>query len=403
MGEYIRNSVMVVLLTVVGSMLGGCGSDSTTNTNGNASVFYATSLAFRNNSTVGWGYNGFGQLGDGTTTTHTDPQPRALVGVKGVALGGFHSLAFGTYTTWSSGGNSFGQLGRTLATNVTQDVGFNIVNFSNLSAAKRPRKIIDVAAGGTHNLLVDESGRVWAWGAGGSGQLGNNVYVNSTFPVQVVIDPALTPLTDIKNVAAGGSHSLALSSLGVVFAWGYNGFGQLGFNTITIPSSSYAFPVAFPSGTPLIADIFAAGSYSMAVDSLGYLWGWGYNGRGQIGSNPLTNAAVNVPFKNFSSVKSVATGLAHVVVLRNDRSVWTWGFNGFGQLGDGGKTDRYTPSVVSGLSVLGNVDEVRAFGNQSFARIGTKWYSWGDNSQGQLGYATTGLTFSMLPLPVPGL
>lgn len=422
MGKYIRKSVMVALLAVIGSMVSGCGSDSTTNTNGNASVFYATSLAFRNNSTVGWGYNGFGQLGDGTTTTHTDPRARALIGIKGVAQGGFHSLAFGTYTTWSSGGNSFGQLGRTLATNVTQDVGFNMVNFSNLSAAKRPRKIVTIAAGGMHNLLADdESGRVWAWGAGGDGQLGNGLFANSTAPVLVLstiingngtdflLGTADTPVK--RAVAAGGSHSLALDKDGKVYAWGRNQYGQLGQTTVTAPANpTVVTGLPFSSAVPIglhITQIAAGGSYSLALDSAGNVWAWGINFRGElgvdwVGLSGFTFRAAPALVPNIANITAIAAGLDHVVALKNDGTVWAWGFNGFGQLGDNTRIDRFTPQQVISTALTG-VTEIRAFGNHSFAKAGDgKWYAWGDNSQGQLGYITGSLTYSMLPLPVPG-
>jgi len=393
--------VMWVLLLVVGAVtLGGCGSNggNSSTTPGNTNIFYTSSLGFRNNSTVGWGYNGFGQLGEGTTTSHTDPRATALVGVKGAVLGGYHALAFGTYTAWTAGGNGFGQLGRGLAANVSQDTAFRPVSFASYTTMLNPKPgmIVAVAAGGTHSLLADSTGKVWAWGGGGYGQLGNNAFMNSTAPVTVVMDSALTPLPNIVKLAAGGSHSLALDSTGVVYAWGYNSYGQVGL-PLTFTTREYAFLVA--GLPPTIIEIAAAGSYSLALDSLGYLYAWGYNGRGQIGINPAL-ASVVTPFKSFSGVTKVAAGLAHVAALRADGTVWTWGFNGYGQLGDNSKNDRFKPAPVPGL--VGVVSDVRAFGNQTFAKIGTSWYAWGDNSQGQLGYSTGTTPYAMTPGQVQG-
>ncbi|MBY9081309.1 RCC1 domain-containing protein, partial [Paenibacillus sp. CGMCC 1.18879] len=82
-----------------------------------------------------------------------------------------------------------------------------------------------IAAGSSHSLALKSDGSVWAWGYNGGGQLGDNSTTQRSVPVQV------TGLTEVTAIAGGNNHSLALKSDGSVWAWGYNGGGQLGDGT----------------------------------------------------------------------------------------------------------------------------------------------------------------------------
>ncbi len=85
------------------------------------------------------------------------------------------------------------------------------------------------AAGGDHTLAIGSNGALYAWGLGTDGQLGNGTTTSSSTPVQVSLPPGVVPVA----VAAGDDHSLALGSNGTLYAWGYNGYGQLGNGTKT--------------------------------------------------------------------------------------------------------------------------------------------------------------------------
>src|SRR6266478_2923525 len=121
----------------------------------------------------------------------------------------------GTVSAW--GDNSFGELGN--GTNTTSNTPVQTSGITGVTA---------IAGGGFHSLALKSDGAVWAWGYNGDGELGNGTNTDSNTPVQVLGPGGVGFLTGVTALAVGCRHSLALKSDGTVWAWGYNGFGQLG-------------------------------------------------------------------------------------------------------------------------------------------------------------------------------
>src|SRR5882757_2939733 len=120
--------------------------------------------------------------------------------------------------------NKTGQLGDGTNTG-PEKCGFEQIACStNPVAVSELSGITAVSAGGSHSLALLENGTVMAWGANSAGQLGDGTENDSSVPVAV---------SGVSGVAAGGNHSLALLSGGTVMAWGDNGNGQLGNGTET--------------------------------------------------------------------------------------------------------------------------------------------------------------------------
>jgi alpha-tubulin suppressor-like RCC1 family protein len=186
-----------------------------------AGGFHSLALDDKNNVWV-WGYNRYGQLGDGTKTNRLTPvQVKIkdidgtlvpLSGVAAIAAGGFHSLALDSNSmalVW--GRNNFGQLGDGTKTNRLTPTPVGI------SASA-------LAGGWYHTLAINkDNGGVWSWGRNNNGQLGNGKTKGSLTPVQVDLSA--------KILAAGAGHSLALKDNGEVWTWGKNSSGQLGDGT----------------------------------------------------------------------------------------------------------------------------------------------------------------------------
>ncbi len=192
------------------------------------------SLALCMDGTVAsWGYNFNGQLGNGNTTNSKVPVAVNATGalsnrkVVSVAAGSAHNLALcsdGTLAAW--GYNSYGQLGNG---NTADSYVPVMVDSSGLLS---DRTVTIVAAGQRHCLVLCSDGTVASWGYNSNGQLGNGSATNSTVPVAVNTAGVLAGQTIIA-LSAGYRHSLALCSDGTLAAWGYNVSGQLGTGSMT--------------------------------------------------------------------------------------------------------------------------------------------------------------------------
>jgi len=210
-------------------------------------------------------------------------------------------------------------------------------------------------------------------------------------------------LSGVTAIAAGGNHSLALKDDGTVWAWGYNGQGQLG-SGIGTGEMEYPNPmqVELSAGDPFgsVVDIAAGYNSSFALKNDGTLWAWGHNDDGQLGDGTDTNrrnpvqvmASEGVPFVG---VVAVSSGPHHTLALKSDGTIWAWGSNNNGELGDGGNVQRsaYPVQVKASNGVpLSGVTAIAAGGSDGSAsgfslalkNDGTVW-AWGQNGYGKLG------------------
>ena len=212
-----------------------------------------------------------------------------------------------------------------------------------------------IAAGSAHSLVITSDGKVFAWGSNDYGQLGKGTTTYSTTPVAVNMSGVLLGKT-VTMIAAGSAHSLALTSDGKVFAWGYNFLGQLGDSTTTYRTTPVAVNMSGVLSGKTVSSITAGSSHSLALTSDGMVFGWGYNISGQLGDGTTTQrttpVAVNMNGVLLGKiVVMIGAGERHSLALTSDGKVFAWG-NNEGQLGDGTTTQRTTPVAVNMSGVL---------------------------------------------------
>ena len=221
-----------------------------------------------------------------------------------------------------------------------------------------------IAAGSMHALALIEDGTVRAWGWNSDGQLGHgSLYFSSASPVVVggiapdksfVLGPYWGALKNVRSIAAGSRHSLALLNDGRVVAWGSNNQGQLGDGTDANQRSRPVL-VKGPRGEGVLDDVktVAAGvGHSLAIRNDGRAWAWGSNVHGELGAE-LTDNSSNTPvlvedFRGFDAISAGfdhSLGIADVDDLGFGRVV-SWGSNFFGELGYGGMQEKRAPVVV---------------------------------------------------------
>lgn len=335
-----------------------------------------------------WGNNSNGQLGNGNTTPSKIPaQISSLSGlVTDLVAGNEYTVALkNDGTVWAWGKNSNGQLGNNSATD-----NYNPVQVSGTSGLPW---VIDIAAGSAHTVALDIFGTVWTWGSNSYGQLGNNSTTNSPIPVSL----STYLFVPVIAIAAGYDHTVVLDSSGTVWTWGHNNNGQLGNNTVT----DSLIPVSLNTYLPATVIAIAAGyEDTVAVDSVGTVWTWGYNAYGQLGNNSIVNSPIPVSLSTYlpATVTAVAAGTDHTVALDSSGTVWTWGHNNKSQLGNNSVVDSLIPVSLSTYLPPGTVvTAILAGYEDTFAldSIGTVWM-WGYNFYGQLGNNST----TDSPIPV---
>jgi alpha-tubulin suppressor-like RCC1 family protein len=283
--------------------------------------------------------------------------------VIAVAAGSHHSLALcsdGTVAAWGS--NTYGELGTSAPSPGGPYVPVQVS--TNSGSALYGKTVVGIAAGGMHNLALCSDGTVAAWGYNSFGQLGDNGASGLQSTLPVVVDTSTnSPLNGktVVAIAAGYYHSLALCSDGTVAAWGYNYAGQLGDSTTT--SRSVPVAVNTTSGSALygrtIVAIAAGYIYSLALSTDGILAAWGDNFYGQLGDNTTTARHAPVAVNTVSGVSAlygktpvaIGVGEGHSLALCATGTVAAWGYNNAGQLGDNTTVNRPAPVAVKTTSL----------------------------------------------------
>ena len=233
-----------------------------------------------------------------------------------------------------------------------------------------------------HSFVLLNDGTVFAFGENSYGQLGVGDTYNRTSPVQV-------PISNVKDIVTvsydNGSppypaFTYFLLNDGTVKACGYNAYGQLGIGDTTNQASPVTVPVSN------VKQIVAGGYHVFFLLNDGTVKACGYNAYGQLGIGNTTNqtSVVDVPISN---VKQIACGTHHTVFLLNDGTVKACGYNAYRQLGIGNATNQASPVTVP----VSNVRQVVCGAYNTFFLLsdGTAM-ACGLNDCGQLGVGVPG-------------
>ncbi|CAI9560252.1 unnamed protein product, partial [Staurois parvus] len=206
------------------------------------------------------------------------------------------------------------------------------------------KKITGISYGsGPHVLVCTEDGELYAWGHNGYNQLGNGNTVQGTVPVHIGTE--LIP-KKVVQVACGSHHSLVLSLDGEVYAWGYNNCGQIGTGTTT--NQQIPRKVSAQLQSKAVVAVAAGPTCSMAITDNGQVYGWGYNGTGQLGLGSTGNQLIpcRVVFVQQVCVVQIVCGYSHTMGLTDQGYLYSWGANMNGQLGIGNKSNQLSPVKV---------------------------------------------------------
>lgn len=339
----------------------------------------------------GWGSDENGQLGIGLTRQIRAPieitPAGALAGktIQKTAFGYNHTLFLDSAgVVFAVGDNGSGKLGDGTSTAATAPIASGPSG-----GALEGKTFTAVTAGVHHSLALDSTGKVYSWGLNNYGQLG----IGSTENADPTLVGGLISTKTIVAIAAGGYHSLALDSDGVLYSWGYNNYGSLGVGDNTDRSSPTAVDVSGALSGKTISAIHAGDHHTVVLATDGNAYAWGNNSNGELGDNTTTarNAPVAVYTAGDLSGKTItelSSGMYHTVALDSNGAVYTWGYNGNSEIGDGtGSANQVSPKSINYGAIAGKTITAVAAGwgyslvldDQGVA------YSWGRNEAGQLG------------------
>ncbi len=324
-----------------------------------------------------WGSSGEGQLGNGSFT-NAQPTPTPVTGLSSgvvrLATGAYHTCAVTSAgVVWCWGSDLNGALGDNSTVNEANPVqvgGLLLGEF-----------VVDVKANSQSTCALTNSGSIYCWGDGSSGELGNGTTTDSLLPV-LVDTPSNVPAT-----ALGLGNYFACASTGSsgFFCWGANTSGQFGDgatnnNPAPIPAYSpggawgnfvvlapadgytcginlagalycwgsnssqdinsgsqtqiYTTPQAVPSLSSGVLDVRLGGNFTCALTVAGQVACWGTNAQGQLGNGGLPNDGNPAEVVGLSEdVVSIAGGYEHACAATASGHIWCWGYDGFGEIG----------------------------------------------------------------------
>ena len=369
----------------------------------------------------------------------------ATVGVVQIACGGMHAAALtkdnkiltwgvndqgalGRDTTWDGGLVDMDNAGESSdSEDDDEDSGVNpsestpaVVSDEHFAPGT---KFVQVVASDSATFVLTTDGRVYGWGTFRS----SDGILGFTENIKIRTRPMLLPtLKNIKSLAAGSNHILALDHKGNVVAWGCGQQNQLARRIIERNKLSSLIPqgVGLPRGK--IVKIACGSYHSFAIDKDGRVWGWGLNNFGEIGVEANAgedDAVILKPAKlaNLEDEKIVDVdgGEHHSVACSEKGKLYTWGRVDGYQVGfefdalnrensiydeRGNARILFKPTVhsckssslssrpITYTNTLVTVDDIRSVAagtDNSFALTKDgKVYSWGFSSNYQTGQGT---------------
>ncbi|HKJ00611.1 MAG TPA: RCC1 repeat- and reductase domain-containing protein [bacterium] len=300
---------------------------------GDMAVNWGHTVALKTDGTVwNWGTNTHSELGLVGPTSSSSPVQESSGANDWVAVsaGGYHTMALkANGTIWSWGWNLYGQLGDGTTTTSAVPV----------QEATGATDWVAISCGYRYSAALKSDGSLWLWGLNNVGQLGDGTLTQRNVPTQ---EASLA--TNWVRVSTGAyapnPHTVALKSDGSLWAWGYNALGQLGDGTTTNSS----VPIREATNANDWVDLSGARDQTSALKSDGSAWDWGGNTNGEIGDGTTTNSFAPVEENTFSlNWIAIHGGSGYTMALKADGTLWAWGKNGTGELGDGTTTNRLNP------------------------------------------------------------
>tara|TARA_B100000427_G_scaffold325367_1_gene332098 strand:- start:65 stop:1222 length:1158 start_codon:yes stop_codon:yes gene_type:complete len=331
------------------------------------------------NSFFIWGRNQFGELGQNSPANSNLSSPTQIPGSWSEITSFSGSYSIGGIKTdrtwWAWGKNQYGQLGQN-----QKDVHYS-------SPVQIPGTWSEAEIGATNSYGINTSGELFVMGFDNDGAMGvNTKSVSYSSPTQI-------PGSTWKQVGLNYYGMAATKTDGALWAWGAAGDGQLGQNSRTY----YSSPVQIPGTTWSIVKGTGSSNF-LAIKTDGTLWAWGANGNGALGLNQATGFKASSPTQvgSDSDWSDISAG-GCVGAIKTDGTLWMWGSGGSGRLGQNATQSKSSPVQVPGTTWA----QVKCDSDRTYARKtdGSIW-AMGANEYGTLGQNSPGPSGVSSPIQI---
>ncbi len=325
---------------------------------------YASTCAVTEDGKVWcWGYNNWGQIGNGTTTT--DSYAAYDVGITNavrVELGYTHTCALlddGNMKCWGS--NSRNILGTADAINA------NVTTPSDVTVLGTIGTVKDYSVGYYITCIVNTANELYCWGLNNHGQIGNGSTTDVTAPVLIALD--IDKVINYSRTPDNSSiynKTCAIKTDKTLYCWGHNTGGQIGDGTTTQRNSpTQVLMDSDDDGTSdgFLTDVNDVMGNCATTGANNDLWCWGYNGTYKVGQNDTTDRtkAVKVHGVNGSGFLSNVVDFDMAfrdnsgnMAILEDGSAVAWGQGTYGNLGNGAATHQMVAGYVRNESSSGS-------------------------------------------------
>lgn len=128
--------------------------------------------------------------------------------------------------------------------------------------------IKDIACGGTHSMALSEENRTYSWGNGDNGRLGHGSKRSEAVPKEIISLKSVKP----KNIYAGDAHSACIGNKNTLYTWGKGSYGRLGHG---FTEDIYRPEQVEEISNVKIEDVFLGAYHTFALTDRGNLYAWG--------------------------------------------------------------------------------------------------------------------------------